>query len=164
LRIVWYNLEDRITVGKTAAQLLRKGGVPVERNELYDTLRWISMLLTLVFSVRKIFRWLRRKFRNGKTHRPKVEGLTVGFSQKSAPWVPTMRSGDVMFPHGIAPLIYPNYNNPIHLFKDDFRFIFFFEIRLSSGSGHWPHPSIPRLARLPSLHVPLGCLSAFMVR
>jgi hypothetical protein len=139
-------------VGKTAAQLLRKGGVPVERNELYDTLRWISMLLTLVFSVRKIFRWLRRKFRNGKTHRPKVEGLTVGFSQKSAPWVPTMRSGDVMFPHGIAPFIYPNYNNPIHLFKDDFR------------SGHWPHPFIPRLARLLSLHVPLGCLSAFMVR
>ncbi|MDN4078853.1 hypothetical protein ACT3XG_24410 [Paenibacillus polymyxa] len=30
----------------------------------YDVLRWMVTLLSLVFSIRKLYRWLRRKFRN----------------------------------------------------------------------------------------------------
>ncbi|MFT9367971.1 hypothetical protein [Paenibacillus polymyxa] len=30
----------------------------------YDVLRWMVTLLSLVFSIRKLYRWLRRKFWN----------------------------------------------------------------------------------------------------
>ncbi|WP_167346975.1 hypothetical protein [Paenibacillus jamilae] len=43
----------------------RKGVRPmVNLVSCYDVLRWMVTLLSLVFSVRKLYRWLRRKFRN----------------------------------------------------------------------------------------------------
>ncbi|GMX66255.1 hypothetical protein Elgi_55270 [Paenibacillus elgii] len=30
----------------------------------YDVLRWIVTVLSLVFGIRKLYRWTRRKFRN----------------------------------------------------------------------------------------------------
>ncbi|EGL15751.1 hypothetical protein HMPREF9413_5189 [Paenibacillus sp. HGF7] len=36
----------------------------------YDVLRWIVTLLSLVLGIRKLYRWVRRKFRNKrKNHR-----------------------------------------------------------------------------------------------
>ncbi|MDU8673662.1 hypothetical protein [Paenibacillus polymyxa] len=32
----------------------------------YDVLRWMVTLLSLVFSIRKLYRWLRRKFRTSE--------------------------------------------------------------------------------------------------
>ncbi|MFD0716604.1 hypothetical protein [Paenibacillus macerans] len=33
---------------------------------LLDVLRWIAAILSLVFGIRKLFRWLKRKFRKNK--------------------------------------------------------------------------------------------------
>ncbi|MFB0846571.1 hypothetical protein [Paenibacillus oleatilyticus] len=30
----------------------------------YDVLRWIVTVLSLAFGIRKLYRWMRRKFRN----------------------------------------------------------------------------------------------------
>jgi len=38
----------------------------VAHDELLEILKWISMLLTLFFSVRKFIKWIRRKLRNRK--------------------------------------------------------------------------------------------------
>lgn len=38
--------------------------MPVAHDKLFDVLKWISMLLTLFFSVRKFIRFIRRKLRS----------------------------------------------------------------------------------------------------
>ncbi len=35
-----------------------------------DVLRWVAATLSLVFGVRKLYRWLRRKFRKKRKQKP----------------------------------------------------------------------------------------------
>ncbi|GIO32669.1 hypothetical protein J2TS6_38100 [Paenibacillus albilobatus] len=36
---------------------------------LLDILKWIASLLSLMFSIRKLYRWIKRKLNKRKTHR-----------------------------------------------------------------------------------------------
>ncbi|MDR0268030.1 hypothetical protein [Paenibacillus sp.] len=39
---------------------------------LLDILKWIATILSLVFSIRKLYRWIKRKLYKRKTHRKRL--------------------------------------------------------------------------------------------
>lgn len=47
---------------------------------LLDVIRWIAAILSLVLSIRKLYRWLRKSSVASENPPHKVDSLTVGFA------------------------------------------------------------------------------------